>query len=420
MLMPDIDRAIETCLCESALREHLLPLLAAAHGPIGAVCVTKAHRSASRQRDPNPLTFCCEVNLPGAPLRFFAKLYRAGASAQAALEDAAALHVPELDLLLWPWPHDPGLPQLRALLDPAATRPYWGEPARDVHTLRYEPEKRAVLRYYRADGAVLYAKTYRDARANAVARRFAWMEALSQQHEHAPRVAHVRDDVPIDANSGHTLWQDAARGTPLSQQLGDAQTDAWVPALARAIAVLHAAPLDLAGNTPRSVAHWLAEVGLRRKKIVRALPDLAPLADATAHAIEQGATRLPQRTMTLIHGDFHIDQAWFDGQRIVLFDFDEFALGDPMEDLAEFVVKLPCACALAADATLPARLLGAYAQAAPQHFCRTHLAWHMAVQQLVQASRAFVFQVADWREQVQQRLARAHHLALQLELEVTP
>ncbi len=127
------------------------------------------------------------------------------------------------------------------------------------------------------------------------------------------------------------------------------------------------------------------------------------------------AAHLPAHAPALIHGDFHPDQVWFDGRRIVLFDFDEFALGDPMEDLAEFIVKLPAG---AIGAQFAALWLGAYAQVAPQHFCRQRLRWHMAVQQLLQASRAFIFQIDDWRSQVQRRLERAHALATQIDAEI--
>jgi Ser/Thr protein kinase RdoA (MazF antagonist) len=150
----------------------------------------------------------------------------------------------------------------------------------------------------------------------------------------------------------------------------------------------------------------------RRNKISRALPELSELADATARAIVHAAAHLPAHAPALIHGDFHPDQVWFDGRRIVLFDFDEFALGDPMEDLAEFIVKLPAG---AIGAQFAALWLGAYAQVAPQYFCRRRLRWHMAVQQLLQASRAFIFQIDDWRSQVQCRLERAHVLATQID-----
>jgi Ser/Thr protein kinase RdoA (MazF antagonist) len=416
MLMPDVNRAIDACLDAEALRAHLQPVLAA-HGVIDAVRITKVHRSASRHRDPNPLKFCCEADLRGGvTLKLYGKVYRAGASAHAA-QGTPALHVPELDLLLWLWPCDPGLPQLPHLLAPSVAEPFWGEPAADVAVPRYEPERRATLRYTHADDRVLYAKTFCDARGELVYRRFAWMWQRSQQRADAPLVAR-----PLQCSvDGRTLWQEAARGTPLLQsplgeQMDPPKSD-WILPLAQAIATVHEAPIKLAGPTPRDCEHWLTEVRRRRKKISRVLPELTALADATANAIVHAAARLPAHEPTLIHGDFHPDQVWFDSTRIVLFDFDEFALGDPMEDLAEFIVKLPAGSGSNRLVTL---WLGAYAQIAPQRFCRQRLAWHMAVQQLLQASRAFIFQIDDWRGEARRRLERAHEMATRIDAETSP
>ncbi|HET8745435.1 MAG TPA: phosphotransferase, partial [Ramlibacter sp.] len=150
------------------------------------------------------------------------------------------------------------------------------------------------------------------------------------------------------------------------------------------------------------------------QKIVRALPQVAARADATLAAIERAAAGLPPCEPVPIHGDFHADQAWFDGERIVLFDFDEFVLGDPMQDLAAFLVRLP-------DQPHPqlarAPWIAAYALQAPSRFCPVRLAWHLAVQQLLRASRAFVFQLPGWRGELERRLACAEALALQAQSE---
>jgi hypothetical protein len=411
MLMPDVNRAVEACLDPQALRAVLRPYFAA-QGAIEAVRITKARRSTSRLRHPHPLVFSCEIDLQGAsePQRWLGKVHRAGAAAEAA-PGAPVLHVSELDLLLWPWPHDPALPQLPRLLDVHAVQPLWGRAATRVEVLRYEPERRALLRYTRDDGAALYAKSYADGRARAVAQRFEWMWHAAQADARFARVGRPLAG-PSDAD---TVWQEPVSGTPLPCLLQEPMRSDWIAPLALAIAALHSAPTALAGASPRGVAHWLKEVQRRQHKIERACPELARQATAVAEAITRAATRLPACAPSLIHGDFHPDQAWLDGGRIVLFDFDEFALGDPMEDLAEFVVKWPHS---PHTSTLASIWLGAYAQAAPERFCRARLAWHMAVQQLLQASRAFVFQVPQWRTQVRERLERAQQLAAALDTEV--
>ncbi len=123
---------------------------------------------------------------------------------------------------------------------------------------------------------------------------------------------------------------------------------------------------------------------------------------------------LPECAPATLHGDCHVDQAWFDGERIVLFDFDSFVLGDPMQDLASFLTHLP---GEQAPGTM-ACLIEAYARCAPQHFCPVRLAWHLAVQQFVRAIRAFAFQSPGWPAKVQRHLARAEALALQAQLEL--
>ncbi|WP_460890857.1 aminoglycoside phosphotransferase/kinase family protein, partial [Ramlibacter alkalitolerans] len=305
---------------------------------------------------------------------------------------------------------DAGLPQLSGLLAPDAARPFWGEPARAVDIVRYEPECRATVRYTGARGDALYAKTFSDDRGAAIHARFAWFWERSHQDARAPLVAR-----PLQyAAAGRTLWQESACGTPLADWIARGASGAWVLPLAHAIATVHAAPHHLAGPATQDTAHWLLEAARRRQKIARALPPLAGRADATLAAIDQSAASLPPYAPVTIHGDFHVDQAWFDGERIVLFDFDEFALGDPMQDLAAFLVRLPGEELLQ---PLANPWVAAYAQIAPQHFCGVRLAWHLAVQQLLRASRAFIFQLPGWQEELERRLAGAQALALQAQEE---
>jgi Ser/Thr protein kinase RdoA (MazF antagonist) len=141
--------------------------------------------------------------------------------------------------------------------------------------------------------------------------------------------------------------------------------------------------------------------------VARAAPEFADRAARLLASLAMASAQLPEPPASLIHGDFHPEQVWIDEGRVVLFDFDEFAAGDPMEDLAEFVVKLGPIDPGARFATL---LLAAYAQTAPSQFSQRRLQWHLAVQQLLQASRAFVFQIEGWRGHLELRLARAEAL----------
>jgi aminoglycoside phosphotransferase (APT) family kinase protein len=415
MLAPNSEFSIEACLEPQAMRtllQQALPGFADGRVTIERLRIVDARRNASRQRNPNPLTLRYELDVHHAATgtagtrQFYGKVYRDGASAKA-VHGTTALHLPQLDMLLWAWPADPGLPQLRQLLDPHQTRIWWGAPAHEISALRYVPERRATLRYARSahgqESTHLFAKTFSDERGEAIHRRFAHFWDLAQHDTHAPRVAQ-----PLGYCAGtRTFWQAQAIGTPLMSALASTPAASLPGRLARAIGTVHGAPPALAGLAPRDTAHWLTEIGRRRQKIARAAPELADRVARVGEAIERAAEHLPPNPLTLIHGDCHPDQVWVDDERIVLFDFDEFTLGDPMEDLAGFVTRLG---PVATGSDIAAQLLDAYRRMAPERFCQRRLQWHLAIQHLLQASRAFVFQVNNWRLVLERRLSRVEAL----------
>jgi hypothetical protein len=430
MPRPTQTLSIDTCLepeAMLALLQLALPELPDGPFEVTQLRISKVRRSSSRLRNPVPLTLCYELDVSDAstgtqfPRHFYGQVYRDGASAEAA-RGTPALHFPELDMLLWPWPHDPGLPQLPKLLDPlkfADCLPACCTAGKQsvvlVETLRYEPERRATLRYTLSGDAtlaprVVYGKTFSDDHASVLHERFAYFWRLAQRDASAPCVA---EPLGFDASTG-TLWQAAASGQTLMMLADTAEATCAFRAVGRALTHLHQAPLDT--NSQRPLSHWLDELQRRQVKLVRAVPELAPRVAAIAEGLAQAARDLPDAPLTLIHGDFHPDQVWINAGRVVLFDFDEFALGNPMEDLAEFIVKLEqaelsaprCAAAVAA-------LIAGYRSAAPWHFEARGLLWHRTMQSVLQACRAFIYQRPGWRDELALRLARTEErLALVL------
>lgn len=376
--------------------------------------ITQLRRNTSRLRNPHPYTLCCEADLqpvPGGPVetrRFHAKACRDGASARLA-QDQGGLHLPALDLVAWAWPADPGLPQLPALLDPDQTRRWTGQRASAVQALRHEPGCRATLRYTVAQpgqpAQTLFAKTFDDDRGAAIHQRFVhfWQQACRDSA--APTVAQPLGYDPAT----RSLWQAAASGQPLMAVLTRGEARPGLPAaVARAWAAVHQAPLALAGGAPRDRRHWLAEVARRCKKVARAQPALADAAARLADTLADASARWPEPPATLIHGDCHPDQLWLQGDRVVLFDFDEFQPGDPMEDLAAFTTRLQMA---GVPAAWSQALLATYALAAPGLWHAPRLRWHQAVQQLLQAARAYGFQRPGWPAEMGLRLHQAQRLA---------
>jgi Phosphotransferase enzyme family len=428
--------ALDTCTdlpAMQALLQRCLPGFADGRLHIGALRVHKARRSSSVQRNPHPITLCYELqvldgehNTAGSQW-LYAKMFRDGDSAGCCASIAAQhlqrpafgeplAHLAELDMVLWALPNDPGLPQLAALLDPVRVRSHlpWAalaiDPQRvrtvEVEMQRYEPEQRATLRCTVTPGGsdaplVLFGKTFCDARGRAIDERFRYFWQRAQVDPTAPLVA---PPLGYDAAT-QTVWQGAAEGTPLLQALATGDVPALLAQVTQALSALHTAPL--AWNRERPLAHWRAEARRRQTKIARAEPALAARAAALVDALDTLATRWPDVPQSLIHGDFHPDQVWLHQGRVVLFDFDEFTLGDPLEDIAEFAIKL-------GDGDLRRAFIDAAAATAGAAFDADRLRWHLAVQSLLQASRAFIFQREGWRDELALWLARAEREAAAL------
>ncbi len=410
---------------------------------IDAVRTSNVRRSSSLRRNPHPITMCLDLDVRNCASgelsvqRYCAKAFRGGASAAAfAAADqtamlkpaigAALAHVEALDMLLWAWPNDPSLPQLAILVDPSRLPGHLpeavlalGRPVGPVEVLRYAPQQRATLRCTVAGAGavqahhVVYAKTFcDDEAAQTLQRRFEYFWTLAQGDSAAPWVAQ-----PLGSDHAtRTLWQAAAPGQPLLAVAQAADAVADFARIGCALAKLHLAALP--ARQVRSTVHWLAELRRRVQKIGRAAPDLAARALALAATLETTTMGMPRARQTLIHGDFHPEQVWLHGERVVFFDFDEFALGNPMEDLAEFIVKLEQLCVSAQRGERQVQaLVESYRAAAPRFFSAPWLKWHRALQTLLQASRAFVYQEPGWRGLVEARLAASERLAARLLLE---
>ena len=113
-------------------------------------------------------------------------------------------------------------------------------------------------------------------------------------------------------------------------------------ALARQIADALA---DLHDNPVATLRNWTVkdELEVLQERLARAAidrPDLASRIDAVLSACKRCAAQLPATPLTGIHRDFHPGQVLVDAQRLVLLDFDLYALGDPALDVGNFVAHL--------------------------------------------------------------------------------
>jgi len=357
----------------------------------GGVQVLHATRRAPR-RDPASracrIAVCYRVQRSeGGHEIVYGKVYPSNVCA----ELAAGTGVPpapewlrEIDMLLWRFPHDPGLPQLGALLDER------------TELVRYRPEERATLRR-----GGLYAKTFHGDDGAALCARFQQLSFLSNE----PGSFEVAAPLGYDAST-RTFWQHGVEAAALAEVITEDNCAALMAQVAHGLARLHGAEPRF--GPVRNNAELAAAALKRGAKIGRCMPALAKQAQRVAEAIAAHVPAPADAPRVQIHGDFHMDQLRVRGERLVLFDLDELAIGDPLEDLASFVVKCPLADARLARQACAA-LIDAYARCRPALFDAARLSWHLSVQWLHKASRAYVWQRPGWRAAAEEALAHAEH-----------
>lgn len=440
--LPDLDRYVDASRMQPLLQSRL-PGFADGALRLLSLHIDSVRRSTSRERNPCPLSLCYHLQVRDeatgreGPQTLFAQVLRGDGAALACAQvprgrltppsfGAPLVAWPDLQLLLWALPNDPGLPQLSSLLSPprlvARLQQLGLAAAGDTATvelLRHVPQDRACLRVQCRDAAgqarpVLFAKTFADDRAAHIHPQFQQAWKACQGDAGAPLVAR-----PLAHDAAwRCLWQAQAPGLPLTDCLAGGAGNASVAQAAAALAWLHGSGLAPSVDAPaRTVDWWLNEVRRRCRKIERVDPQRAAEAGAIAQTLALTAARVSARPLGLIHGDCHPGQFWLHAGRAVLFDFDEITLGDPMEDLASGLVRL-------SQPGLP-RALGdawvqAYAARAPARFDEPSLAWHLTVQSLLQVTRTFIYQQAGWRDAFGQRLAVASQRAASLARGVRP
>lgn len=327
---------------------------------------------------------------------------------------APVMHMPELDLVLWSLPNDPAMDRLPAFLDAAAVRPQlplgrlYAAAADAVRVaapqiVRHEPEEHCTARFalhHRGRSDVVFGKSYvgeawRDARD--------CLDALWHQACADPRAFLVGR--PLGASAPlRAVWQEEVSGRPLADTLTGPGADAVLKILAGALARLHADG-PTAGRA-RPLGDILGDARKWRKKLIQADPRLAPALDAVLTRLEREAAE-PRRRVR-IHGDFHADQMMWCHGRIALFDYDNFALGAPARDLADFASQLLCReDRAAAWPAIAARLITHYRAGCAGEPDDAELDWNLRLMLLRKAYSAFVRSGTGWQARAGRALAAA-------------
>ncbi len=335
---------------------------------------------------------------------------------------AALTHLAALDLVVWSFPNDPAMPHLPEVIDPHRVRqhlPFQAlkrhlgsrQPLTDleVKVINYRPEERCTTRY-RLGWSVagqpaelwLYAKTFADQRGAGIHHL---MLSLWEQAQREPDFFVIARPVAYDEDL-KTIWQEGLHGAPLAEALNEGSCRELMRAVGRGLAALQRSDIDCAVGL--TLADHLAEVQKKADKLRQAFPHLGELLSALTQRLSATMPDSPHLPPRVIHGDFHLRQLLLSDGRLALFDFDELAAGDALQDLANFIADLP---AYNFTAELRRRieqaLLEGWQQASGSAPDRERLLWHVQVQFITRAYRSYWQRKPDLENVVRQSLALA-------------
>lgn len=335
------------------------------------------------------------------------------------------LHLDKYGMVAWFFPFDPALPWLPNCLDIWFVKTYlsvfllvkqqYPPPVvRDVEIsiINYRPEIRCTYKYdiKKLSGSkhTIYGKTFADDKGAEIHRRIVFM---------AEHTKNKSDSFVIPSPLGydemlHTLWLAGLAGKPLIEAINDSNVDQLTTQLAK---LLHDFQnVSLPGLDSVTEDDLLTEIQKKVYKLQNALPILAERFTALINQLKSEKTQLPLLPFCLGHCDFHIQQLLLlDSKRIALFDFDELAMANPLMDLANFSADL---YSLDLEKSFVGktinRFFSAYKKISHQALNESHFIWHLRIQVLTRAYRAYIQQKPDLEKLVTEYLETAELFAL--------
>ncbi|MDQ7065576.1 MAG: phosphotransferase [candidate division KSB1 bacterium] len=340
--------------------------------------------------------FAAKLVRPGRGRRQFLKENNGFAMDRGVWQPAYLLE--PLDLIVYAFPHDPGMPGLalagsaqhiageaQRTLRTSLVRPIPALSVAKFEKVKYMPGKRCVLKFdllgngARSDDiwSTFFSKTFSDGMAEYHFR------ILKTAHEqlapwiHIPRPVHFWPEA-------NTFWQDPWPGRPLIDQLGALPWQDLFLRLGEMVATLHTSTCEgLRRIFHRDIIlHDAEEDAAALQWLLPQYRDhfQAMLAILKHHAQDVLPAELPQ---TLIHGALRIEQLLANDDDFAVVDLDALSIGDPLFDVAEFWTSLQYLAFTRNDSLTSLneaaeRFVDAYAERVPWKVDRRRMAWYAA------------------------------------------
>ena len=204
----------------------------------------------------------------------------------------------------------------------------------------------------------------------------------------------------------NTVWQRGVPGTPLRQVLDESTYEHFIRTIVNGLTSLHTS--NISGLAAHSVADHLTEVRKKLAKLSDALPHLKETCESLAALLHHSAPRPSDIPCCPIHWDFHVDQLVADNGDLIFCDLDELVLGDPVQDLANFVVDLHFRnldCRFVRFVS--EKLYQDYRTTAPWDVPIERVAWHTRLQLINKAYRNYLRFAPHFEQTVEQILSMA-------------
>ncbi len=384
----------------------------------------KESRARSYLANTYELTLCNAVTNESRRQIIYSKHYQEGYSQQvfsglrSPSAELAPLHLEDMDMIVWQFPNDPALPHLAEAVDPEKVKKHLALAAQissntningdvnvKIEVVNYRPELRCTAWYELHSESlekpvILFGKTYADNSYQEIYQRLQWLQKnMDQSNFLIPPLAGYCDGIK-------TLWQEKLEGQPLIDVINAANYKGLLGQAAQRLDALNRCKVPC--PTRETNSEQLRQVSKKIKKLKRVFPDLHERLVELQQGLEETLPTLEPAPQWVVHGDFHLRQMLVHEEQVVLFDFDECGLGDPVEELAHFIADLQLH---SFDKTLIDNMsqafLEAYAHYSDWSIPTDRLAWHLQIQFINLAYRSYLQQKSDLEALVESYLALA-------------
>ena len=239
------------------------------------------------------------------------------------------------------------LPSLALALDPLKVAallhdgPGETDQEASVEVLRFRPHKSCVIRYVfgsqPASRHELIGKLY----ATGPKARMTWQK-LNAFYDQAPALG-IAVPKPVQfVNDWDFILMEPVAGDRFKDALKASETEEQMKRAARTAANGLAAFQRLHVDTEesRTLPLLLSKLRKRAARIAGLAPDVAHRVEPLIDRAGRLAERLPEPTLSTIHGDYKPSQVFVDGHELAIVDLDRACLGDRALDVGSFLAVL--------------------------------------------------------------------------------